>query len=102
MVGKYNQSFGDGKQAFFAKERNPDFFVVKHFAGDVSYKITNFMEKNKDALAELLTEALEGSSQPLVKEVFLYDKDHANDNASPTKRRGGGALNKPTIAKLGP
>lgn len=29
-------------------------FIIKHFAADVSYKINNFLEKNKDTVNEQL------------------------------------------------
>ena len=100
FIRKCHQAFGDGKQAFYKKDMNPDFFIVKHFAGEVSYKCTNFLEKNKDALAELLTDQLENSSKHLIKETFCWFRDNANAGiTSPTKRGGAGSLNKPTIGK---
>lgn len=42
-------------------------FSVCHFAGDVTYDIEGFVEKNKDSVSELITECLGGSSHSLYK-----------------------------------
>ena len=36
-------------------------FSVCHFAGDVTYDIDGFVEKNKDSVSEIITECLEHS-----------------------------------------
>ena len=36
-------------------------FIVVHYAGEVEYEIDGFVEKNKDAVSNLITEALAGS-----------------------------------------
>eukprot|EP00615_Pteridomonas_danica_P012032 CAMPEP_0114375544 /NCGR_PEP_ID=MMETSP0101-20121206/36349_1 /TAXON_ID=38822 ORGANISM="Pteridomonas danica, Strain PT" /NCGR_SAMPLE_ID=MMETSP0101 /ASSEMBLY_ACC=CAM_ASM_000211 /LENGTH=1208 /DNA_ID=CAMNT_0001529645 /DNA_START=319 /DNA_END=3941 /DNA_ORIENTATION=- len=61
-----------GVDNFYAKPRfNSDSqFIIKHFAGDVTYDITNFIEKNRDALNEELREMLETSKKPFVKCLF--------------------------------
>lgn len=42
-------------------------FSVCHFAGDVTYDIDGFVEKNKDSVSEVITECLGGSSHLLFK-----------------------------------
>lgn len=36
-------------------------FVVVHYAGDVSYDVEGFVEKNKDSVSSLILEVLQNS-----------------------------------------
>lgn len=55
------------KSPYFGRNRrSPLDFTVKHFAGDVIYNATNFMEKNKDALADSLLNLLQTSTMHLL------------------------------------
>ena len=45
-------------------------FIVCHYAGEVTYEIEGFVEKNKDAVSNLITEALAGSKQSIVKSIY--------------------------------
>ena len=87
------------KHPFYKKSlKAPNDFVIRHFAGEVTYRSDDFMEKNKDTLAETLTNALEHSSNSLVKTIFTYSKEHSIASSSPTKRAGA-TTKKVTIAK---
>lgn len=44
-------------------------FVIRHFAGDVVYSSTTFLEKNTDALSPVFKEMLKQSSVPVVVQV---------------------------------
>ena len=84
---------------FYKKSlKAPNDFIVRHFAGEVVYRSDNFMEKNKDTLAEVLTNSLEHSNNGLVKSIFTYSKEHSMAS-SPTMRSGGPTTKKVTIAK---
>lgn len=45
-------------------------FVIKHYAGDVTYSTHGFLEKNKDKVEEDILNLLATSKQPVVKELF--------------------------------
>lgn len=45
-------------------------FTVAHYAGDVSYTVTNFLEKNKDRLLEGLYDLGAGSSNKFIAKLF--------------------------------
>jgi myosin heavy subunit len=45
-------------------------FVVCHFAGDVTYDVDGFVEKNKDSVSDLITECLGSSALALIKSIY--------------------------------
>jgi myosin heavy subunit len=60
-----------GKNAFyqFPKLAAPVFTIV-HYAGPVTYNVTNFLEKNKDSVGVDAVEAIRMSSQKFVSNLF--------------------------------
>ena len=92
-----------GKCAPFAKpDKNaPDkfaHFAIIHYAGSVSYNVTNWLEKNKDPVNDTVVDVLKKSTLDLL--VFLW-RDHPGQSAPPEeeedkkdkkkKKKGGGA-----------
>jgi myosin-1 len=57
-------------------------FVVKHYAGDVTYDCIGFLEKNKDLLFIDLVDMMMSSSLSLPKILFKADA-HRNDKKRP-------------------
>jgi myosin V len=49
-------------------------FVVKHYAGDVTYQVDGFIEKNRDTLAAELQNLLGTSKNALISELFGGEK----------------------------
>lgn len=45
-------------------------FIICHYAGEVEYEISGFLEKNKDTINEIITDTLSKSSSPLISELF--------------------------------
>eukprot|EP00697_Spironema_sp_BW2_P016732 gnl/Spiro4/8126_TR4286_c0_g1_i1.p1 gnl/Spiro4/8126_TR4286_c0_g1~~gnl/Spiro4/8126_TR4286_c0_g1_i1.p1 ORF type:complete len:1210 (+),score=449.32 gnl/Spiro4/8126_TR4286_c0_g1_i1:55-3684(+) len=50
--------------------RSREVFNITHYAGQVPYDSTGFMEKNKDTLVEGLLEVVESSASPLIRTCF--------------------------------
>jgi len=53
-----------------SKIGNPQ-FVVLHYAGEVTYDIDGFVEKNKDAVSNLLTETMASSKQSIICSIYM-------------------------------
>jgi myosin heavy subunit len=56
-------------------------FVIKHYAGQVPYEVTGFLEKNKDSLSQDLMYIGKNSTVPFVAELFLDFENMTNDKA---------------------
>lgn len=63
-------------------ERHSD-FRLKHFAGDVVYKVEGFLEKNKDTLFQDLKRLMYSSHNSVIRDLF---PDGARDIRAVTKR----------------
>ena len=62
------------KHAYFeAPKREQLSFIVKHYAGDVTYLCTGFREKNKDALHPDLSAVMQCSQSTFVRRLFPSD-----------------------------
>jgi hypothetical protein len=63
--------------------KNTSAFTIQHYAGQVSYDATGFLDKNKDTFFRDLKEILISSSIPLVKELVLPDEISYDDKKRP-------------------
>ena len=66
--------------AFEAVRFKPFLFVVRHYAGDVTYDGQGFLEKNRDTLTPDLVEMLQTSTSPFINKLYppkmtLSDRD---------------------------
>ncbi|GMH55653.1 hypothetical protein TrST_g11594 [Triparma strigata] len=82
---------------YSADRKNKNDFIISHFAGPVIYRTDNFMEKNKDQLAEVLCGCLENSKNKFIKDIFDFAKAEstAPGGGSPSK----GGSKKMTVSK---
>jgi myosin-7 len=59
------------KNEYYVKPRtNIPVFGIKHYAGEVTYQVEGFMDKNKDAVADELVELMLASKLALVQKIF--------------------------------
>jgi len=81
----------DKNPRFKVEPRKPTSFSVIHFAGTVSYDTAHFMDKNMDELGELLRQAMESSSAPLIVKIVELKRQKEQSAATPAKpgQRGG-------------
>jgi myosin-5 len=93
-------------KADFKQQRDLCFTVI-HYAGEVPYDTTGFVEKNKDDLP-LEAEALfRSASFDLVREIFTNsyaqeeEEEEKKDSSGDRGGGGGGARRKPTFKSIG-
>ena len=71
-------------------DSNPHFssrgskFVIRHYAGDVTYDIKHITDKNKDQLLNDLLEMIQTSQDPFVHTLFPNKVDENNKKRPPT------------------
>jgi myosin V len=105
LVTKLYNRFATGGQTpsnFFEKPRfGGQEFTVKHYALDVSYQITGFIEKNKDTVSDEQLETLNNSNFEFLKEVIAPPSEEAEVVTSPKMGRpAGGAKKKATLGSI--
>jgi myosin-6 len=62
-------------------------FIVKHFAGDVTYCVTGFLDKNMDPLAEDVEKMMNQSSDSLISSLFPYEEVDPNARTRAKKKQ---------------
>lgn len=50
--------------------KDPEAFIVKHYAGDVTYQVTGTLEKNRDVLHDSLSLLINACGVKLLQEIF--------------------------------
>ena len=61
-------------------------FVIKHFAGDVTYAVDKFLDKNMYPLNEDVEKMMSMSGLPLIAELFEYEEP--DPSARGRKKKG--------------
>jgi myosin heavy subunit len=69
LLSAYNQTHVGKSEAYARPRFQADSFIVKHFAGEVTYGIAGWLEKNNDALNDTLLSAINNSGNPFVANV---------------------------------
>jgi myosin-1 len=70
--------------------QNPNFesrgnkFLIKHYAGDVTYNVAGMTDKNKDTLLKDILDLIEGSKDKFLHTLFPEKVDQSNKKRPPT------------------
>jgi len=84
LVGAFSTTLAPkSKQFELPKRAAATVFVVKHYAGDVQYDASGFIEKNKDTLFNDLLMLMAGSKLKLVQELFEDERSDAEKRKRP-------------------
>jgi myosin heavy subunit len=94
----------DGRKYYVKRKVGKPVFTIDHYAGQVTYQIEGFLEKNKDALEEGLASVIKKSRNRLAS-ALLMARDAEDDEKTPAvmaaaAAAGGGAAAKKATAPL--
>jgi myosin heavy subunit len=73
-------------------KKDSDMITISHYAGEVDYNITGFIEKNNDQLNNDVVKALQASKNKLIKYLFKNKKEEFTESSP-------GRLNSDTLSK---
>ena len=73
FVAKANREL-KGRDHFVHNKLNPKLFGIDHFAGQVMYNVTGFLEKNKDTLHTDLVQVVQGASDSFLHDIMQNSK----------------------------
>ena len=59
-----------GNERYIRDPKNPKAFAVKHSSGLVSYRITDFIEKNDNEVPKTIIEIFKTSTHPILQQIF--------------------------------
>lgn len=68
---------------FSVPKRVPNGFTIEHYAGAVTYKTENFLDKNRDFVVGEHQALMQGSSSGFVRGLFPPDDDGASAKSTP-------------------
>mmetsp|Transcript_41275 Transcript_41275/g.66676 ORF Transcript_41275/g.66676 Transcript_41275/m.66676 type:complete len:1698 (-) Transcript_41275:250-5343(-) len=88
-----------GHRRFDEIKTKPTWFVIKHFAGPVSYCSDGFLDKNKDQLSNDLIECVGGSANEFIVKLFREDAKYGEKlNPAPEEATAGKKKKKYTVS----
>lgn len=101
FVSKLNNIFDENpntKSKFYIRHReskknanssnaNASCFVIRHFAGDVTYNSNNFLEKNRDTISENLVNLLSTSSLAILQSELVQNNSDTSLNSTANKKK---------------
>ncbi len=70
-----------GNKSYDKVRANPEFFVVKHYAGNVGYDSAGFLEKNKDSMSEDLVALFAKSRMGFLRDLFPAEGKDGSSHA---------------------
>lgn len=78
LLKKIETANKDKREAFKKDFKVKDQFTIMHFAGDVDYSITGFVEKNRDQTTGNMKAIMQESGLELVTRLFPKDEETKN------------------------
>ena len=61
---------GNGRIIKKPKNFRAEQFIIVHYAGEVTYDIEGFVEKNKDSISNLINKIMASSRQSIIKSIY--------------------------------
>uniref|UniRef100_A0A7S4KA64 Myosin motor domain-containing protein n=1 Tax=Paramoeba aestuarina TaxID=180227 RepID=A0A7S4KA64_9EUKA len=99
FLDKMSKNFANS-QVFQVLTKGPrGTFSVRHYAGDVTYQVEGFLEKNRDTMFDDLKDACKASNVPTLVNIFHHAEAPSNVsgvNSTPRKFGGQGGKSRPT------
>eukprot|EP01100_Stratorugosa_tubuloviscum_P007534 TRINITY_DN3124_c0_g1_i1.p1 TRINITY_DN3124_c0_g1~~TRINITY_DN3124_c0_g1_i1.p1 ORF type:complete len:1462 (-),score=863.00 TRINITY_DN3124_c0_g1_i1:229-4614(-) len=91
FLQKLNQNHEKHERYKILRTSNVNFCII-HYAGEVTYCVTNFLDKNKDTIPEGIIDVMETSGSPLMQLIFPSRKGPSTgaSAASPAESAGRG------------
>lgn len=71
LVAKYTTNLKSSAPMYRPNKMDDMVFTIAHYAGDVAYTSTGFLERNRDTLSNALVECCQEAGNSIVKEIFL-------------------------------
>jgi hypothetical protein len=87
LITKMNKQFAQHR-CFGVVKKSPLLFEIRHYAGDVSYDITGFVQKNRDTLQHNLSECVTSTSNLVMKEMFSFLPSEGTDSSFDSPKVG--------------
>ena len=82
LIAKYQNT-----RRFDVIKTKSDWFVVRHFAGPVSYASEGFLEKNRDQLSVPIYSVMKASSNSFVASMFVSQQERRDFTASDGRKK---------------
>ncbi|OWA53059.1 putative Myosin-IIIa [Hypsibius exemplaris] len=77
LVTKFTRNFGNCRSRFRSsfypvpeRELPEPSFTISHYAGEITYSVRGFLEKNRDSLPDRVWVVLQSSTHPVVSSLF--------------------------------
>ncbi|OWA53060.1 putative Myosin-IIIb [Hypsibius exemplaris] len=77
LVTKFTRNFGNCRSRFRSsfypvpeRELPEPSFTISHYAGEITYSVRGFLEKNRDSLPDRVVVVLQSSTHPVVSSLF--------------------------------
>jgi myosin heavy subunit len=77
LLKQYNNILSGNKSYKRPNKFDPSSFKIVHYAGEVEYEVSGFLEKNTDTVSDIVNDTLEKSKSSLVSCLFKKEQVEA-------------------------